>query len=619
MIKSKLNIEDIINEYNECKSIHKVASKYNTSHIRVSKLLKENNVEINNIGKKKEFSESDINNMIEDYIVNHMTMENISKNYGIRIKRLRQIFRDNNIKISKWNGHMKKGNTKIDRCQSFIEKAKIVHCDENLDYSKVNYINNRTKVIIIDHDLDENGNEYGEFEVTPSNLLKGRSHPLKRGKKISLQKKFTTEQIIKLFQEKHVDEKLDYSLVEYKGIDEPVAIICKELNDDGIEYGLFYQTPRIHLKGCTHPKLSIDRNRKKQIKTTEYFIGKSKEVHGDLYDYSKSNYLGNDKPIEIICKKHGSFWMTPENHYYGKGCSKCGFHLSHNENEIIDFLIEKGEEVIQNDRFILNGKELDIYLPNKQLAIEYNGLRWHSEEFGKDKWYHLNKTLECKANGVKLIHIFEDEYLNNKGLILNKLLHILKIKDDCLKIMGRKCSVEVINKDIAEQFLNSYHIQGFAPSTVYLGALYDFQLIAVMTFKVENKNSLKWELNRFASDYHFICQGVGGKLFKYFIKHYNPIEIKSFADRRWTVDVNDNLYIKLGFKLEKALNPDYRYYNNKVDKCNRFHKFGFRKNILHKKYGLPLTMTETEMVRELGYDRIWDCGLFKFIWKKEKD
>jgi hypothetical protein len=139
-----------------------------------------------------------------------------------------------------------------------------------------------------------------------------------------------------------------------------------------------------------------------------------------------------------------------------------------------------------------------------------------------------------------------------------------------------------------------------------------------MTFKIESKNSLKWELNRFASDYHFICQGVGGKLFNYFIKHYNPTEIKSFADRRWTVDVNDNLYVKLGFKLEKALNPDYEYIL-KSNPTNRLHKFNFRKQLLNKKYNLSLDLSESEMVKELGYVKIWNCGLFKFIWKKEKD
>ena len=180
--------------------------------------------------------------------------------------------------------------------------------------------------------------------------------------------------------------------------------------------------------------------------------------------------------------------------------------------------------------------------------------------------------------------------------------------------MGRKCKVKIISKNIAEQFLNDYHIQGYARSTVYLGALYDDKLVAVMTFKQEFKNSPKWELTRFASDYHYVCQGVGGKMFKWFAKNYNPLEVKSFADRRWTLDKEDNLYVRLGFKLIEELKPDYEYILNTNTK-KRFHKFNIRKHLLHRKYGLSLSMTETEMVKKLGYNKIWNCGLFKYIWK----
>ena len=136
-----------------------------------------------------------------------------------------------------------------------------------------------------------------------------------------------------------------------------------------------------------------------------------------------------------------------------------------------------------------------------------------------------------------------------------------------------------------------------------------------MTFLNEGKD--RWNLTRFASDYNYICQGVGGKLFKYFIRGYNPNEVKSFADRRWTINEENNVYIQLGFKFDKYLAPEYRYYNPKVDRYKRFHKFAFRKQILHKRFNLPLTMSETEMTKALGYDRIWDCGLIKYVWKKE--
>lgn len=100
------------------------------------------------------------------------------------------------------------------------------------------------------------------------------------------------------------------------------------------------------------------------------------------------------------------------------------------------------------------------------------------------------------------------------------------------------------------------------------------------------------------------------------LKKYNPSKIKSFADRRWSIDSPSNLYRKLGFILEKYTLPDYRYIKPKFVK--RYHKFGFRKKTLYNKYGLPLSMTESEMVKELGYDRIWDCGLIKYVWYNNK-
>ena len=138
-----------------------------------------------------------------------------------------------------------------------------------------------------------------------------------------------------------------------------------------------------------------------------------------------------------------------------------------------------------------------------------------------------------------------------------------------------------------------------------------------MTFKHGNVKNPNWELTRFATKPTYYYQGVASKIFTYFVRHYNPKIIVSFADRRWTLNVDNNLYTLLGFELESINKPDYKYYNENVERYKRFHKMSFNKQTLHKKYGFPLTMTETEMAKELGFDRIWDCGLFKFVWASE--
>jgi len=296
-------------------------------------------------------------------------------------------------------------------------------------------------------------------------------------------------------------------------------------------------------------------------------------------------------------------------------------YISKAEKEIIDFLTANGIHCEKN-RSILKGKEIDIYIPEKGIGIEYDGLRWHSQWSGnKAPSFHAEKTNECKKHGIRLIHIFEDEFENQRDIVYNKLRHILSIPSDTVKIMGRKCVVEKVGTETAKNFLNAFHIQGWVGATVSYGAFYDGSLIAVMSFKKARENENKWELTRFASDYHCICQGVGGKLFKHFVDEYHPDEIISFADRRWTINEDKNVYTILGFENCGYTKPSYTYVNSKVSRNKRFHKFGFRKERLMKKYGekygLDKSMTETEMVRKLGYDRIWDCGLIRYVWKKK--
>lgn len=405
-------------------------------------------------------------------------------------------------------------------------------------------------------------------------------------------------------------DKYDYSKVEYIDVKTKVCIICHE-------HGEFWQLPYNHLTGNGCPECGKQRTNNSNKMTNEEFIQKANIIHNSKYKYADI-YTSYKEKINIICPIHGVFSQTPDDHLQGKGCSKCGNQTSKAEDEIYNFCCEHlgKENVQQRNKIIIHPYELDIYLRSIGYAIEYNGLRWHSEKFGKDKSYHLNKLEKCKKKNIKLIQIFEDEYLYNRNLVYNKLKHILKIEENLPKIPGRKCDIKEIESNNAESFLKKYHIQGYSRSTIHLGAFYNNELVAVMLFKEEYRNSGKWELTRFASDYNYICQGVGGKIFKYFTTKYNPQEIKSFADRRWTVDEKNNIYTKIGFKFETYTKPEYRYFNES-DGIIRQHKFAFRKSKLNKKYGLPLSMTEKEMTEKLGYSKIYDCGLIKYIWKNK--
>lgn len=345
-------------------------------------------------------------------------------------------------------------------------------------------------------------------------------------------------------------------------------------------------------------------------KKYEHITNKHLESHGlTKYEYmiKYGNEFQSKRFLEVLRSKANKMNLAMD--------GRNDIFQSKAEIEIIKMLKDNGLDCGKN-RSILNGKELDIYIPSKNVAIEYNGNKWHSEFFGhKDRHYHIDKLNGCNKKGVSLIQIFEDEYELNKELVIDKIKHILHINSNKESIFARKCSVKVIDKYIAEDFLNKNHIQGFASASLYLGLYYNTILVAVMSF-IEEGNQM-WNLNRFASNIKYNCVGAGGKLFKYFTKNYQFKEIKSFADRRWTINQNSNLYTKLGFSFVGFTKPDYTYYNSKVDRYKRFHKFGFRKQILSKRYNLPLELTELEMIKELGYDRIWDCGLIKYVYKKE--
>lgn len=283
------------------------------------------------------------------------------------------------------------------------------------------------------------------------------------------------------------------------------------------------------------------------------------------------------------------------------------------EKEIKEFIQSFGLEC-DADRKVLNGKEIDIFIPSLKIGFEYDGLIYHSEfGGGKSMSYHLDKTKTAEAKGVKLYHIFEDEYEHHKDIVLNKIQHIIRQSANLPKIMARKCVIKEVSREDANSFLEKFHIQSYANTSILrYGAFYEDSLIAVMTFFYNNG---EWNLDRFASDYNFTIQGIGGKLFSHFIREKKPEKVISFADRRWTSLIGDNLYVKLGFSLDKVGTPDYSY----IAKTNkeRIHKFNFRKEILLKKYPSVLNedMTESEMARKLGYDRIWNCGLLKYVWK----
>jgi hypothetical protein len=291
---------------------------------------------------------------------------------------------------------------------------------------------------------------------------------------------------------------------------------------------------------------------------------------------------------------------------------------SNMENELKEILEKNNINLLQSDRKTLNGKEIDLLSLEYNVGIEMNGCLFHSEKFGKkNKSYHVLKTEIALENNINLIQIFEDEWMFKKDIVISELLHIFKKTKNI--IHARKCEIKEISNDERCLFLEENHIQGDTNSTHSIGAYYDNKLYAIMCFnnkrimnKEKNHNENTYELTRFATKNNYLINGIASRLLKYFINNNKPERIISFADRRWTPSGNDNLYTKLGFKCVLILEPDYTYFNNRNYK--RHHKFAFGKSSLRKRFPEIYSndKTEWQMMQELGYDRIWDCGKFKY-------
>jgi hypothetical protein len=206
-------------------------------------------------------------------------------------------------------------------------------------------------------------------------------------------------------------DKYEYSESLYTNSKIKITIICKT-------HGSFLQTPNMHLKGRGCPLCSPYTIRY----NTKTFVERASIIHPQ-YDYSKVNYITNAHKVEIICNIHGPFWQDVNHHLYGSGCSKCsGKSISKYEKQLLNFLKEFDLKCLTSYRpQWLNRKELDIYIPELNLAIEFNGTAYHHSSLGvrnfldktvKDKNYHLDKYLICKSNNINLLHIFEFENLD---------------------------------------------------------------------------------------------------------------------------------------------------------------------------------------------------------------
>ena len=251
---------------------------------------------------------------------------------------------------------------------------------------------------------------------------------------------------------------------------------------------------------------------------------------------------------------------------------------------------------ISNNRKIIYPLELDMVLPDYKLAIEYDGVYWHSDEY-KDQNYHLNKTLECNNKGIQLFHIFDTDDIDIwKSMISNKL----KLNT---KVYARKCLVKEITNSDAKSFCAQNHLQGACNAKINLGLFYNDELLEVMTFgKPRYNKHYEYELLRLCTKKYYSVIGGASKLWKCFCQKYSPKSVISYANRRFS---NGNIYETLGFKFLNETKPNYWY----VKGGELFSRLKFQKHKLKDILeNYDENLSEYENMQLNNYHRIFDCG-----------
>lgn len=436
----------------------------------------------------------------------------------------------------------------------FIERAKAIHGDK-YDYSLVDYKTCKDPVEIICNTCGKH------FPQTPDNHINtkkgcpvcGRkkaateSAKSRKGKKVQ---RCTTEEWIKKVLKRYPEnaEKYDYSHVVYTRSDERVEIICKTCGRV------------MHPKACAHfsgqgCKICAARaTASEKAISFQDVVERCRETHGDNYEYFEDSYVNASTPMKIRHKECGNIFMQRPEFHYGKGqsCPRCCHNQSTGEKDVLSFIKGVYRGVVEENAWVLENfkdpskkkMELDIYLPELKLAVEYNGVFWHSVD-RKGKGYHIQKRKACEKQGIRMLSIWECDWQDSRKrpIIERYLKNALGVKDE-KTVYARKCTIKDVDNKTYRDFMDKNHIQGYATAKEVKKGLFtsDGELVACMSFKIlKNKDQkvtpfVMWDMVRYATS----CNVPGGrsKLFKHIQKEFRMDHVQSFLDRDYFTGVS---------------------------------------------------------------------------------
>ncbi|MGD9678080.1 MAG: hypothetical protein AB7V16_06920 [Vulcanibacillus sp.] len=361
-----------------------------------------------------------------------------------------------------------------------------------------------------------------------------------------------------------------------------------------------------------------------QYKTYEkfynYFLNNGKTLLLSFDDFYAKKHM-KEYELKIFCNKcKTEYYQSPfnlkinVNNSFKDYCPICNPSLiggSLQEATLFNWIATLEKDIQPHNRRVLDRKEIDIFLPSKNIGFEYNGLHWHSDNFkGFTKYTHKSKQDKAKEKGVDLFFIYDFEWLEKTDIVKSIIKNKLGIIDN--KIFARKCDLQLVNYKVAKSFYENNHIQSGSiinSKMISIGLFYTDELVSLITLdKSRFDKQYEWELIRFCNKINTQVLGGFSKMLKYFERNYNPKSILTYSEARL---FQKNTYESSGFTYIKTTDPNY-FYIKKGKYIGTRHKF--------QKHKLPkilenfdIKLTEWENMVNNGYDRVWDCGNRVFV------
>lgn len=333
-----------------------------------------------------------------------------------------------------------------------------------------------------------------------------------------------------------------------------------------------------------------------KLKGTTSNFSTSGQFHGRHLQKNSQTYISN-APQKIRSKtlkkkSFGVFKPTED------GRSK-------EEEAVVDYLhsLLKEEKIICNTPAVLkNGQEIDIYIPAHKLAIEFNGLYFHSEKAGRGRSYHLKKQRICEQKGIRLIQIFSDEWEHKKAIVKSILKGALELNNHVLT----EPYVITHNERTCRKFFQETCLSGWKKAEVTYYAYTDNidKPIAAMSFNRINNSKREWKIERTSYDLDLYIPQVTQKLLDAFVQDYDPLSITAHSDRRW---FSGKSFLRYGFAVKSATAPRCWFtksfeYRDPFEKWINIYKGDFVQMI--------------EDLKKRGYVKIWDCGDQVYYWNR---